>query len=192
VSAAAGGGEAAGARTPSQEELQAAYEAELGRVSVTDLVAQSAVTLLNVAARRLGPPAGRGAPAAGEEGAGGVAGGRDLEQVRDAIDAARALLEILERRMPREARPLRDALSQLQMAYATEVRAGAAAGSAEGGARAAQEPEPPAGEAGAGEQAKEPGTQEQASRPGGEAEEGAEERRPGPAEASGRLWVPGR
>ena len=56
---------------------------------------------------------------------------RDLEQVRDSIDAAMALLGILERRVPAEQlSPLRDALSRLQMAYAAEV---GGAGGGEGG-----------------------------------------------------------
>ena len=129
MSAEPGGeGRAGGPGAPSEEELRAAYEAELARVDVTDLIAQSTVTLLNVAARRLAPPAAQEGARRRRAARAGAAGGRDLEQVRDAIDAARALLEILERRMPREARPLRDALSQLQMAYAAEVRAGAGRG----------------------------------------------------------------
>ncbi len=168
---------------PSEEELRAAYEAELSRVKVTDLVAQSTVTLLNVAARRLGPPAAPGGAAADAEGGAAAAGGgRDLEQVRDAIDAARALLEILERRIPREARPLRDALSQLQMAYAAEVRASAAEAPAGGEAPAAKEPEAPADS---------PGAEGAVPKPADTGEPDEDERRPGPAESSGRLWVPG-
>ncbi len=77
------------------------------------MIAQTAVSLLNLGARRLAPPSED--PARPSE--------RDLEQVRDAIDAVRALLEILERRIPQELRPLREALSQLQMAYARELAA---------------------------------------------------------------------
>ncbi|HEY2216684.1 MAG TPA: hypothetical protein VGH21_04255, partial [Solirubrobacteraceae bacterium] len=94
---------------PSEEELRAAYEAELARITSTDMMLQSAVSLLNVASYRLMPR-----PAAGAAGAGGPeqpGAGQDLEQVRDAIDGVRALLEILERRVPSELRPLRDALS---------------------------------------------------------------------------------
>ena len=80
------------AGTPSEEELRAAYEAELARITAVDMIAQSAVSLLNIGARRMGPPPGQGE----ESGP----GGRDLEQVRDAIDGARALLAILERRIP--------------------------------------------------------------------------------------------
>jgi hypothetical protein len=155
---------------PTEEELRAAYEAELSRITSTDMIAQAVVSLLNIGARRLGAVGG---PEAGEAEGAAAIGGRDLEQVRDAIDAVKALLDVLERRIPpQELRSLREALSQLQMAYAREVRAAddasrAAAGGEPGG------PQPPTG-------SEEPPS-------GGESEGGA-----GPAESSGRLWVPGR
>ena len=152
---------------PSEDELRAAYERELSRLTSTDVIAQSAVSLLNVAALRL-----RG----GEGGA-----GRDLGQVRDAIDAASALLGILDRTMPGESRPLRDALSQLQLAYAAEVRAAGAGAAAEGPGARSEEPAGPAPDA----PMSAPPTAAQES-------EGEQGRRPGPAESSGRLWVPGR
>jgi hypothetical protein len=157
-----GAGPGAQGASPSEEELRAAYEAELARVSATDMIAQSAVSLLNVGARRMGPP-----PGAGQQ---DPSDGRDLEQARDAIDAARALLAILERRIPEELGPLRDALSRLQMAYAAEVKAAESSPVQ----TAADEP-PPQQPAPAQQEPQEPG-----------------ERRPGPAESSGRLWVPGR
>jgi hypothetical protein len=159
---------------PTEEELRAAYEAELSRITSTDMIAQAAVSLLNIGARRLGQrgehPAGQEGAAAGESAGAGV--GRDLEQVRDAIDAVRALLEILERRIPGELRSLRDALAQLQIAYAREAQAGggAASGPPGGGGEGGQPP--PSGEQ------QTPGRGE---RPGA----------PGPAQSSGRLWVPG-
>lgn len=146
---------------PSEEELRAAYEAELSRITATDMIAQATVSLLNIGARRMGPPPGT------ED----TGGDRDLEQVRDAVDGARALLEILERRMPGELAPLRDALSRLQMAYAAEVGAG---GPAQGGQPQPGQPAPGAPQS--------QGQKEDAPEPGG----------PGPAESSGRLWVPGR
>jgi hypothetical protein len=142
---------------PSEDELRAAYEEELSRISATDMIAQSLVSLLNIGAFRLGPPQ------PGQEA--GQSASRDLDQARDAIDAARALLAILERTLPQEVAPLRAALSQLQIAYAREVQA--AGGAPE--APAAQAPAPDAGEAGKPQD------------PGG----------PGPAQSSGRLWVPG-
>ncbi len=98
---------------PSEEQLRAAYEAEISRVTSTDMILQAVVSLLNVGGHRLGLTAEGGATAAESS--------RDLEQVRDAIDGVRALLPILERREPESLRPLRDALSQLQMAYAREA-----------------------------------------------------------------------
>jgi hypothetical protein len=159
------GQDAAGGPPPSEDELRAAYEVELSRITAGEMILQAAVSLLNVGAYRLGPPAG-----AGEEQAGTGAGARDLEQARDAIDAAGALLKVLERRMPaKELAPLRDALSRLQMAYAREAPAAPSGGERpEQGGKPAAEPSPGA----------DSGSQGQ---PG-----------PGPAEASGRLWVPGR
>ena len=155
----------AGTGQPSEEEMRAAYEAELARLTATDMIAQAAVSLLNIGAHRMGAPG----PAEGGEPGGPPAGsGRDLEQVRDAVDGARALLGILERRIPNELGPLRDALSRLQMAYAREVQ-----GAPAEPRPAQQAPEAPEADAEAPEQ---PGD------PSG----------PGPAESSGRLWVPGR
>jgi hypothetical protein len=174
---------AGGSREPTEDELRAAYEAELSRLTSADLIAQAAVSLLNMGARRLGPIGEQGAPGGegGDPGAAeGAAGERDLPQARDAIDAVRALLEILERSVPGDGlRPLRDALSQLQMAYAREVQAEAGTGtpgaSAPGGPAA---PGASGGQAGQGGTPDAPPTQEQ---PG----------EPGPAQRSGRLWVPG-
>ncbi len=161
-------------REPGEDELRAAYEEELSRITSTDLMLQAAVSLLNLGGRRLGRPAGAGEP--GEP----AAGVRDLEQVRDAIDGARALLGVLERRLPKELGPLRDALSQLQLAYAREAQAGTGArpGDAAGGATGGG---PDDG----------PGQGEPAPQSEGPAPEQSS-RGPGPAEASGKLWVPGR
>jgi Domain of unknown function (DUF1844) len=163
-----GAAPAEGSGQPTEEELRAAYEAELARITSTDMIAQAVVSLLSIGARRLGSVGG---PQGGE--AQGSAGAeRDLEQVRDAIDAVRALLEILERRIPpQELRSLRDALSQLQVAYAREVQAaGGADQAAQGGERPAG-PSPAAGK----------------DAPGAADSSGA----PGPAQSSGKLWVPG-
>ena len=85
---------------PSEEELRAAYEAELSRITSADMMLQAAVSLLNIGARRLGlmaePPGG------GPEGTGGDADAprdpslaqRDLDQVRDAVDGVKAVLEV--------------------------------------------------------------------------------------------------
>lgn len=156
-----------GAGAPSEEELRAAYEAELARISATDMIAQAAVSLLNIGAHRVGAPTAEGEPAAGQ----------DLEQARDAIDAARALLEILERRIPGELAQLRDALSRLQLAYAAE-------------SGRSQAPGAEAAETDSSEATPAPDAPQQ---PGAPAQETASDQSgPGPAESSGRLWVPGR
>jgi hypothetical protein len=165
------------AAQPSEEQLRA-YEAELSRITSVELVVQAVASLLNVGARRLG---------VGED------GGRecDLEQVRDAIDAVMALLPILERRMPSaQARPLRDALSQLQIAYARAASSQQAAGTAAASSQAGAE-----GARGDGEQQRPaPGGAPESAGGGaqGGGQGGAAPPEPGPAERSGRLWVPGR
>jgi len=171
--------DATGPGAPSEEELRAAYEAELSRITTTDMIAQATVSLLNLGARRLGPPpsqpAGRASEtqAAGERDPAAMAG-RDLEQARDAIDAARALLAILERTIPaKELAPLRDALSQLQMAYAREIQTSPA-----------EVPPSPTAATAAPAQGK-------PAEPSKAAEQTSKDA-PGPAQASGRLWVPGR
>jgi hypothetical protein len=142
-----GEGPAGAGPQPTEEEMRAAYEAELSRISSADMILQSAASLLNIGGLRLGL-----VPDSKVE--------RDLEQVRDAIDGVRALLPILERHGPEQLRPLRDALSQLQMAYTREVQK-------------EDQPSPP------------PTAPEKP-------EEAPAEEGPGPAESSGRLWVPGR
>jgi hypothetical protein len=153
-----------------EEEMRAAYEAELARITSTDMILQTAASLLNIGGLRLGL-----VPDATVE--------RDLEQVRDAIDGVRALLPILERHGrvgPPNLRPLRDALSQLQMAYTREVQNEAQP------AAAAPVPAESASPAGSGQPASSPPKQSPPTRPS----EGSSG--PGPAESSGRLWVPGR
>ncbi len=170
TAAAPGGGEA------TEEELRAAYEAELSRLTTTDMIAQTAVSLLNLGARRLAPPSED--PARPSQ--------RDLEQARDAIDAVRALLEILERRIPQELRPLREALSQLQMAYARELAATTQTSTTQ--------PTGPIEEPTDAGPSGEPGAGGAASTEGGDStpDAGDQPPGPGPAESSGRLWVPGR
>jgi hypothetical protein len=134
----------------SQEELRAAYEAELARVRVDDVLVQTVVSLLNLAARKAGLTGASEEP--------------DFEQVGQAIEAIRALLPLVEPTLGAEASQVRDALSQLQLAYARSGTA-APAGAAPAGAA-------PSGAAPAGAPAAKP-------------------EEPGPAQSSGRLWVPG-
>jgi hypothetical protein len=111
-----------GAGHPDEEELRRRFEEELKRVRVEDVIVQTAVTLVNLAGRKLGLM--------------GDAGERDLGQAKLAIEGARALQPLL----PGEAQAaVRDALSQLQMAFAREAQGGGqpAGGAPEG------EPEPP-------------------------------------------------
>jgi len=140
-------------RQPTEEELQAAYaqyEEQLKRVRIDDVVLQTIATLLELGGRRTGL-----AP--------GTEGERDLEQVKVAIDGATALLPLVEGKLGADAARFRDAISQLQLAYARI--AGQAAPAASGG-------EPPQGE-----------PKEEPEQQGSTG--------PGPAQRSGRLWVPG-
>jgi hypothetical protein len=125
----------------SEEELRA-LEAEMEKLTVDDVLLQTLVTLINLGARK----AGLAAPPGDEPPK------RDLEQVKQAIEGARALLPLLEPRHAKELGPVKDALSRLQMAF-VQLSGG--------------EPQPAA---------------EEPPQP----EEG-----PGPAQRSGRLWVPG-
>jgi hypothetical protein len=116
-------------REPSEEEVRAALEAEMKRIKVDDVVLQTVVSLINLGGRRAGL-----APGTEEE--------RDLEQVHTAIEAVRALLPLLERdpEVAKELGPIRDAVSQLQMAYAQ------LSGGGEPGKAAAPGEEPKPGE----------------------------------------------
>jgi hypothetical protein len=135
-------------RQPTEEEMRAAYEAELKRLRVEDVVLQTIVSLLNLGGRKAGL-----APGTEDE--------RDLEQVRVAVDGARALLPLVEGHLGPDAAQLREALSQLQMAYVQLGGQGGGSESPEGGQGGGQAP--PASGQGA----------------------------PGGAQRSGRLWVPG-
>jgi hypothetical protein len=96
----------------------------------------------------------------------------DPEQLSRAIEAVRALLPQVEPLLGPDARQIRDALSRLQMEYARLASAGGAAD---------PEGQPaPEGAAPEGEAAPEGGKEQ--PQPEG----------PGPAQSSGRLWVPGR
>lgn len=180
------------AAAPNEEELRAAYEAELSRITSADLVLQTVASLLNLGARRLGLTTDRrSVPDSGH--AGGPPIGQqesefDPEQARDAIDAVRGLMPVLERRLHGgELRQLRDALSQLQVGYARTV---GPAQPAETG-QAPAEPTP----AGAPPSEQSPPDASPSGQPAAAARSGQTppgKAGPGPAEASGRLWVPGR
>ena len=145
----------------SEEEMRA-LEAEMERISVDDILIQTTVTLLNLAARKAGLAA---PPGQGPE--------PDWEQVRQAIDAARVLVPLLEPRHADQLGPVRDTLSQLQLIYAQRA----------GGAEPSAGPEEPGGPAQpGGAEPPPPGAGQPGPAQPGEA---------GPAQRSGRLWVPG-
>jgi hypothetical protein len=121
-------------RQPSEEEIRA-LEAEMEKLTVDDVLLQTIVTLINLGARKAGLAEGSKA---------------DLPQVKEAIDAARALLPIVEPKHGEALGPVKEALSRLQMAYVQQSG---------GQAPPAEEPKEPEG--------------------------------PGPAQQSGKLWVPG-
>ena len=91
-------------REPTDEELAAAYEAQLKQIRVEDVLIQTLVSLLNLGGRRAGLSAG-------------TEDERDPEQVRQAIEGVRALLPVVEPLLGKDAAQIREALSQLQLAY---------------------------------------------------------------------------
>jgi hypothetical protein len=130
-------------RPPTEEELRAAYEQQLKQLRVEDVIVQTVVSLVNLGGRKAGL-----APGAEDE--------ADRDQLRMAIEAVRALLPLVEDQLGPDAGAVRDAVSQLQMAYTRMPGPPSAAGSPENAAEGEQAPEGP-----------------------------------GPAQSSGRLWVPG-
>ena len=97
---------------PSEEELKA-LEDQVRNLRVEDLILQSAVSLLNLSARRIGKE---------DE--------RDLEQARLGIEAAHGLAELV----PEQARPqVRQAVSELQLLYAKTASGDEGGGEEEGG-----------------------------------------------------------
>lgn len=118
---------------PTEEELRAALEEQMRHIRVEDVILQTIATLINLAARRLGLASAPGEDASEE---------RDTEQARLAIEAVRALMPL----SPEEQmEPVRQALSQLQMAFAREAQAAGGAAPA-GGAPDAQPPAAPSAE----------------------------------------------
>jgi hypothetical protein len=137
-------------RQPTEDELRAAYEEQLKRVRVDDVLVQTILSLINLGGLRAGLVPGNEAE-------------RDPEQLRQAIEGVRALLPIVEPALGPDAASIRDAVSRLQMEYARMAS--------------------PGGEEGAPAPASDAAAEQQAPPQPGEA---------GPAQSSGRLWVPGR
>src|SRR5437868_2784414 len=123
-----------GGRQPTEEELRAAYEAQIKQVRVEHVLLEHVVTVANLGLRRTGL-----AP--------GTEGERDPDQVRLAIESIRTVLPLLEQSMPEQAAQIKDALSQLQFAFVKIGGAGAEPGRPEspGGSEPAPEKrtEPP-------------------------------------------------
>jgi hypothetical protein len=147
---------------PTEEELRAAYEEEIKRLRVEQVVLESIVTIINLGMRRSGLVAG-------------TEDERDVGQVQVAIESVRAQLPLLESIAPDQVPQIRDAVSQLQLAF---VRIGGqpspTPGAPEGEAAPATETAAPASR-------EQPAADEEPIKPG----------EPGPAQRSGRLWVPG-
>ncbi len=179
---------------PTEEELRAAYEAELAKIRVEHVVLEQVVTLVNLGMRRTGL-----AP--------GTEGERDPGQVGLAIDTIRALMPVLERIAPEQVAPIRQALSQLQLAF---VRIGGQASAPgepaapaphapDAPAPAPDAPAPDAPASGAGAPgAGAAGPSGPAPTPPAGGTDGAggtgaapQPEEPGPAQRSGRLWIPG-
>jgi hypothetical protein len=133
-----------------EEQLRAAYEEEMSRIRVEQVLIENVVTLVNLGMRRTGLAPGTEAE-------------RDPEQVRLAIEGIRSQLPVVEQFAPQQVAPIRDALSEMQFAYVKIGGQPAAAQPADAAQQRAT-PEPPP-----------------APKPG----------EAGPAQRSGRLWVPG-
>jgi len=114
------------------EEQLRQIEAEMERITVDDVLLQTLVTLLNLAARKAGlaTPPGQQAPPP------------DLEQMHQAIEGARAILPLVEQRHADQLGPVRDTLAQLQMAY-SQLRQGSGGGGEGGGDTPPKKPEGP-------------------------------------------------
>ena len=94
---------------PSEEEVLQQLEAELRKLKVSDILAQTVYTVSSLAWRRLAP---------GEE--------RDLDEARLAIDALGVLLPVLEQSLPPEAvRDFNQVVANLKLAYAKAATEGA-------------------------------------------------------------------
>ena len=107
-------GQPGGDRPPTEEELRAAYEAEIKRIRAEDVLVQTVVSLLNLGGRKAGL-----VPGSEDE--------RDAEQLRMCVEGVRALMPLVEPALGAEGAQLRTALSQLQMAYAQAGGQGQAA-----------------------------------------------------------------
>jgi hypothetical protein len=190
---------------PSEAELRAAYEAEIKKIRIEQVLLENVVTLINIGMRRTGL-----APGTEDE--------RDPGQVRLAIEAIRAELPLLEQITPQQVGPIRDALSQLQLAFVQIGGAGAGTPAGAPGGPGGGGPGGPGGGGPAGPSGGPGGPGGGPGGPGGGAPGGPgggpggpggpapssrdapesggpqptpKPGEPGPAQRSGRLWIPG-
>lgn len=122
-------------RQPTEEEIRAAYESEIKKLRVEDVLVQTLVSLVNLGGRKAGL-------------AEGTEDERDPQQLQMAVDGALAILPVVEPVLGQDAGQVRNAISQLQMAFAQMAGGGGA------------QPGPAAGAPGqdpAGEQPQQPG-----------------------------------
>lgn len=86
---------------PTEEELVARLEEELRKLTVSDILLQTALTISSLGFRKLG-----------EE-------DRDLAQARAAIEGLKAIVPVLEGSVPEQtAKDLHQVIANLQLAYA--------------------------------------------------------------------------
>ena len=117
---------------PSEEEMRAAYEAEIKRLRVEDVLVQTLVSLVNLGGRKAGL-------------AEGTEDERDPQQLQMAIDGALAILPVVEPVLGQDAGQVRNALSQLQMAFAQMAGGGGGQPGQPGGGPSAPAGEQPQG-----------------------------------------------
>ncbi len=153
------------AHQPTEDELRAAYEAEIKKVRVEQILLENIVTLINMGMRRTGL-----IPGTEEE--------RDPAQVIVAIEGVRAHMPLIEQIAPDQNQPIQDALSQLQMAFVQIGGIGEVGGEATAAPGTAPPmPNPVPAASPVAPPAPGPGP----IKPG----------EAGPAQKSGKLWIPG-
>ncbi len=168
----------------SEEELRAAYEAEIKKIRIEQVLLEQIVSLVNLGMRRTGLQ-----PGTEDE--------RDLGQVQLAIESIRAQLPLVEQIAAPQSGQIRDALSQLQLAFVRLGGSAEAAGVSGAGAGAAADSSGASAPGGRDPSRRVPdGPAPSDPAPGGPTPAGqpADAGAPGdagPAQRSGRLWIPG-
>jgi hypothetical protein len=117
-------------RQPTEEEIRAAYEAEIKKLRVEDVLVQTLVSLVNLGGRKAGL-------------AEGTEDERDPQQLQMAIDGALGILPVVEPVLGQDAGQVRTAISQLQMAFAQMSGGGGEAPAGGGAQPAGEQPQQP-------------------------------------------------